>query len=69
MVTDDGRLTCPTRGLFADLERDHRLLISIAESDGRDPLLDLASFLLVQNARLQHEVDCPVCKREFGIAA
>jgi hypothetical protein len=55
---DETKITCPTRGLFVDLERDHRLLIELAESDGRDPVLELANFLLV-----------PVCKRELGVAA
>jgi hypothetical protein len=62
-------IACPDRGLLADLEHDRWLLIEMAESDGRDPLLELARFLMVQNARLEHEASCPTCKREFGIAA
>jgi hypothetical protein len=54
--------TCPTRRLFVALERDHRMLIEFTEKEGlRVQFWHTVGFLLCQNARFEHEDNCPVC--------
>jgi hypothetical protein len=63
------RITCTTRGILVDLEREQRLLIEVAEAEGQDPFVVLIGFSTVQKRRVEHELRCPTCKRELGVAA